>query len=71
MRLPRDLGGEDLVGLPARYGYRITRQTGNHLRLTSTHMGVEHHVTVPKHTPPQGGHSRQHNERGCFLLGDR
>jgi predicted RNA binding protein YcfA (HicA-like mRNA interferase family) len=55
MRLPRDLGGEDLVGLLARYGYRITRQTGSHLRLTSTHMGVEHHVTVPKHTPLRVG----------------
>lgn len=36
MRLPRDLSGAELAGLLARYGYRVSRQTGSHLRLTST-----------------------------------
>jgi len=48
MRLPRDVGGEELAGLLRRYGYEITRQTGSHLRLTTT-QGGEHHVTIPRH----------------------
>ncbi|MGA3241325.1 MAG: type II toxin-antitoxin system HicA family toxin [Bryobacteraceae bacterium] len=31
----------------ARIGYRQTRQTGSHLRLTSLEAG-EHHATVPR-----------------------
>ena len=49
MRLPRDLSGTDLAALLRRYGYEITRQTGSHIRLTSTQRGVEHHVTIPAH----------------------
>lgn len=50
MRLPRDLSGAELASLLRRYGYEITRQTGSHLRLTSTLMGQEHHVTIPRHS---------------------
>ena len=49
MRLPRGLSGEELASLLRRYGYEITRQTGSHLRLTSSAKGIEHHVTVPRH----------------------
>jgi predicted RNA binding protein YcfA (HicA-like mRNA interferase family) len=35
MRLPRDLGGEELAVLLRRYGYEVTRQTGSHVRLTT------------------------------------
>ena len=31
------------------YGYEINRQTGSHLRLTSTAKGREHHITIPSH----------------------
>jgi predicted RNA binding protein YcfA (HicA-like mRNA interferase family) len=48
MRLPRDLGGFELAKLLNQYGYRITRQTGSHLRLT-TQLNREHHITIPKH----------------------
>ena len=48
MRLPRDLSGEELVVLLGRYGYEVTRQTGSHMRLTTT-QGGEHHVTIPRH----------------------
>ncbi len=48
MKLPRDIGGEELAELLNKYGYRITRQTGNHLRLTTSIKG-EHHITIPKH----------------------
>jgi predicted RNA binding protein YcfA (HicA-like mRNA interferase family) len=49
VKLPRDLSGEDLAVLLRRYGYQVTRQTGSHLRLTSTLKGREHHLTVPSH----------------------
>lgn len=48
MRLPRDLSGSDLAQALRIFGYRITRQTGGHLRLTTVEQG-EHHVTVPRH----------------------
>jgi predicted RNA binding protein YcfA (HicA-like mRNA interferase family) len=51
MKLPRDVGGEELVALLGRYGYTITRQTGSHIRLTSTFRGFEHHITIPEHKP--------------------
>ncbi|QKE41159.1 MAG: type II toxin-antitoxin system HicA family toxin [Ferrovum myxofaciens] len=50
MRLPRDLSGADLVKRLGRYGYSVTRQTGSHMRLTSTIRG-EHHITIPNHDP--------------------
>lgn len=40
MRLPRDLSGADLAQALKAFGYRITRQTGSHLRLT-----------IPNHNP--------------------
>lgn len=49
MKLPRDLSGERLAGLLSRYGYKSTRQTGSHVRLTSDYKGADHHVTVPMH----------------------
>ena len=48
MKLPRDLGGEELARLLRRDDYVITRQTGSHLRLTTQQNG-EHHVTIPRH----------------------
>ena len=32
MKLPRDIGGEELAKLLSKYGYEITRQTGSHRR---------------------------------------
>ena len=49
MKLPRDLPGLELASLLRRHGYEITRQTGSHLRLTSTTKGIEHHITIPRH----------------------
>ena len=49
MKLPRDLDGKKLASLLQRYGYQVTRQTGSHIRLTSSLKGAEHHVTVPAH----------------------
>jgi predicted RNA binding protein YcfA (HicA-like mRNA interferase family) len=48
MRIPRDLSGEDLAKALKKLGYEVTRQTGSHMRLTTTQHGV-HHITVPAH----------------------
>ena len=50
MRLPRDLSGAELVKALARIGYRVTRQTGSHIRVT-TDTPTQHHFTVPAHDP--------------------
>lgn len=54
MRIPRDLSGEELAKLLRRYGYEETRQTGSHMRLTTSQQG-EHHVTIPRHKPLRVG----------------
>jgi predicted RNA binding protein YcfA (HicA-like mRNA interferase family) len=46
VKIPRDLSGEELAGLLKKFGYNVTRQSGSHMRLTTTLQG-EHHVTVP------------------------
>ncbi len=48
-RIPRDISGLALAKLLTKFGYGITRQTGSHLRLTSTVRGSEHKVTIPEH----------------------
>ena len=54
MKLPRDLSGHDLAKALGRVGYRLTRQTGSHLRL-STDSASQHHVTIPAHDPLKVG----------------
>ena len=48
MKLPRDISGNDLAVRLEKYGYRVTRQTGSHMRL-STDVKGKHHITIPKH----------------------
>lgn len=48
MKIPRDISGGKLAIFLKRYGYKITRQTGSHIRLTTCLKG-EHHITLPKH----------------------
>jgi len=50
MRLPRDVSGQQLADALRVLGYVVTRQRGDHLRLTAQQAG-EHHVTVPLHDP--------------------
>ena len=54
MKLPRDLSGTDLAKALAKAGYRITRQTGSHIRLTAD-SPTQHHVTIPAHDPLKVG----------------
>jgi predicted RNA binding protein YcfA (HicA-like mRNA interferase family) len=54
MKLPRDVSGDALAKALRAFGYQVTRQTGSHLRLT-TSEGGEHHVTIPRHDPLRVG----------------
>jgi len=55
LKLPRDLSGHDLAKRLRRYNYEVVRQTGSHIRLTSTYRGTPHHVTIPAHDPLKVG----------------
>ena len=55
MKLPRDIGGEDLIKLLAKFGYEVVRQTGSHVRLKSEAMGRIHFITIPLHKPSKLG----------------
>ena len=72
MKLPRDIDGEELARKLDKYGYKITRQTGSHIRLTSTVKGAEHHITIPAHNPLKiGTLSSILNEVASYLEMDR
>ena len=47
MKIPRDLSSDNLIKLLDKFGYSITRQTGSHIRLTSSSKGKNHHITIP------------------------
>jgi predicted RNA binding protein YcfA (HicA-like mRNA interferase family) len=44
------VSGDRLAKALEVFGYGVTRQTGSHMRLTTSQNG-EHHVTVPRHNP--------------------
>jgi predicted RNA binding protein YcfA (HicA-like mRNA interferase family) len=48
MKLPRDVSGRQLVKSLSALGYRVTRQTGSHIRLTCE-TPKQHHITIPNH----------------------
>ncbi len=50
MKIPRNVDGEELARSLRILGYRITRQTGSHIRLTLSGEN-EHHITIPNHNP--------------------
>ncbi len=54
MKLARDIAGTELARRLRRYGYRVTRQVGSHMRLTTEQNGV-HHVTIPAHRSLRAG----------------
>jgi predicted RNA binding protein YcfA (HicA-like mRNA interferase family) len=59
MRLPRDVTGRALAARLAALDYRVTRQSGSHIRLT-TQAGGEHHITIPEHDPLRVGNTERH-----------
>jgi predicted RNA binding protein YcfA (HicA-like mRNA interferase family) len=50
MNIPRNLSGRQLIKSLEKYGYRITRQKGSHIRITTDQNG-KHHITIPDHNP--------------------
>jgi predicted RNA binding protein YcfA (HicA-like mRNA interferase family) len=54
MKLPRDLSGAELAKALGQVGYRVTRQTGSHMRLTADRP-TQHHITIPSHDPLKVG----------------
>jgi predicted RNA binding protein YcfA (HicA-like mRNA interferase family) len=48
MKLPRDVSGAALVKALASLGYRVTRRSGSHIRL-SCESPRQHHITIPDH----------------------
>jgi len=61
MKLPRDISGGELAKRLEKYGYRITRQTGSHIRVTTTLQG-EHHITIPFARLSQNRHVERYFE---------
>ena len=54
MRIPRDLTGKELIKALGKLGYGVTRQSGSHIRLTTSLNGT-HHITIPDHRPIKVG----------------
>ncbi|MBL7963655.1 MAG: type II toxin-antitoxin system HicA family toxin [Flavobacteriales bacterium] len=54
MRIPRDLTGKELIKALDKLGYKVTRQSGSHIRLTTSRKGT-HHITIPDHRPIKVG----------------
>lgn len=54
MRIPRDLTGKELIKALGKLGYEVSRQSGSHIRLTTTRNGT-HHITIPDHRPIKVG----------------
>jgi predicted RNA binding protein YcfA (HicA-like mRNA interferase family) len=44
----RGISGDELVKLLQQFGYRVAKQKGSHMKLTTTQKG-EHHLIVPRH----------------------
>jgi predicted RNA binding protein YcfA (HicA-like mRNA interferase family) len=59
VRIPRDFNGTYLAKQLGRFGYRITRQSGSHMRLTRVVGSQEQHLTIPAHKPLRIGTLRQ------------
>ncbi len=50
MKMPRDLSSDELIKKLSDLGYEVTRQTGSHIRLTTSENGT-HEITIPAHNP--------------------
>lgn len=49
MRIPRDISGKELAKRLSKYGYKVARQTGSHMRLVTG----EHHITIGRTIPSE------------------
>ena len=51
MKIPRDISGKIIINRLQKLGYKQTRQSGSHIRLTANIQGKDHHLTIPNHNP--------------------
>jgi predicted RNA binding protein YcfA (HicA-like mRNA interferase family) len=54
VKTPRDVSAADLIRALRPLGYRVTRQVGSHIRVTTDRDG-QHHETIPNHAPLKVG----------------
>jgi predicted RNA binding protein YcfA (HicA-like mRNA interferase family) len=54
MKIPRDINAPELIRALRVLGYDSVRQSGSHIRLTTT-VGGAHHPTIPNHRPLKTG----------------
>lgn len=54
MKIPRDLTGKEFIKALGKLGYEVSRQSGSHIRLTTSRNGT-HHITIPDHRPIKVG----------------
>ncbi|KUG14991.1 hypothetical protein ASZ90_015358 [hydrocarbon metagenome] len=55
MKLPRDVGGDDLVRRLTLIGYERVHQTGSHVRIRAIIDGKPHTITIPRNNPLRVG----------------
>ncbi len=48
-KIPRDISAKKLIKALNKFGYKITRQVGSHVRLSSDIKGSSHNITIPLH----------------------
>lgn len=51
MKIPRDINAIELIKKLEKIGYKKTRQTGSHIRLTKKYEDKEFNITIPNHNP--------------------
>jgi predicted RNA binding protein YcfA (HicA-like mRNA interferase family) len=51
MKIPRDVSYKDLINALEKFGYKVSRQNGSHIRLTAKIGEKTHHITIPAHNP--------------------
>jgi predicted RNA binding protein YcfA (HicA-like mRNA interferase family) len=54
MKIPRNLDADVLINKLVVFGYKITRKTGSHIRIT-TYLGGKHSETIPFQKPLKVG----------------
>ena len=50
-KAPRNISGKDLIKVLSKFGYKIVRQNGSHIRLSINIEDNIKHITVPNHDP--------------------
>ena len=51
MKLPRNIGYKELINSLKKIEYKVSRQSGSHIRLSAVINGNVHHITIPTHNP--------------------